>query len=102
MASTKKTSGRKGWVERDKIKSELERGKMAKESDIWKILFSWKMLLFWIIIVITVFLAHYFSGFLEKMVINGNSFAWVLLFLWYLLWIAVIGTIFAYIFMRKK
>jgi hypothetical protein len=30
-----------------------------------------------------VFTAHYFSGFLEQMVVEGNNYAWVLLFVWY-------------------
>lgn len=75
---------------------------MGKDSKIFKILFSWRLLLFWVIIVATVFLAHYFSSFLEEMVVNGNSFAWILLFLWYLLWVAVVGTIFAYILMKFR
>lgn len=32
---------------------------------------------------IVVFVSHALSGFLETMVVNGQMFAWVWLFLWY-------------------
>jgi len=76
--------------------------RVERNPNVLNILLNWKMLIFWIIIVSTVFLAHYFSGFLEQMVVAGNQFAWVLLFLWYLAFVAVIGTIFAYIIMKLR
>lgn len=42
-----------------------------------------------IIVTFTVFVAHYFSSFLEKLVVAGLWFGWILLFLWYLLFIFV-------------
>lgn len=38
-----------------------------------------------------VFIAHALSGFLEEMVVAGNQFAWVLLFLWYTAFLAAGG-----------
>jgi hypothetical protein len=60
-------------------------------------LFRFRMLLFWIIIVVILFVSHYFSSFLEEMIVNRVPFAWVLLFLWYLLWIGLLGTMFFWI-----
>jgi hypothetical protein len=36
-----------------------------------------------------VFAAHYFSGFLEEKVMDGEPFAWIYLFVWYLLFIGI-------------
>lgn len=66
------------------------------------IILSWRMFIFWVIIVGTVFVAHATSGFLESLVVEGNKFGWIFLFLWYLAWISVVGSIFAYIFMGGK
>ena len=67
-----------------------------------KVIFSWRMLLFWILIVVTLFVAHATSGWLEAMVIAGNSLAWAWLFIWYLIWLGGVGTGLAYLFMRWK
>lgn len=48
-----------------------------------------KKLLNYAWIVGLVFIAHYFSGFLEDMVVAGNKIAWVYLFVWYLAFISV-------------
>ena len=36
-----------------------------------------------------VFLAHYYSGFLEELVVNGSPYGWPLLFVYYVVWIAI-------------
>lgn len=36
-----------------------------------------------------VFIAHYFSSFLEGMVVEGNQLAWLYLFAWYTVFIAI-------------
>jgi len=36
-----------------------------------------------------VFLAHYYSEFLETMVVNNNPWGWPLLFIWYAAWLGV-------------
>lgn len=48
-----------------------------------------------------VFLAHYFSGFLEDMVVAGNKFAWVYLFLWYFAFLSIGDTLIKY-FLKWK
>lgn len=45
--------------------------------------------LYYILITGTVFLAHAMSGFLEQMVVAGDKIAWVYLFAWYTIWIAM-------------
>ena len=40
-----------------------------------------------VFITAVVFISHYFSGFLEQMVVAGNQMAWAYLFLWYVTWI---------------
>jgi len=78
---------------------------MATKQQALKIILSWSMILFWAVITATVFVAHATSGFLEALVVAGNSFGYVWLFLWYLVWIGVVGSILAYLLMlggKKK
>lgn len=49
----------------------------------------WKSFFLSVIVTLIVFVAHYFSGFLEKLVVDGLWFGWILLFFWYLLFIFV-------------
>jgi hypothetical protein len=49
--------------------------------------YSWKKLLFAIIITAVVFIAHYFSDFLEALVVKGLWYGWILLFVWYLIFL---------------
>lgn len=43
----------------------------------------------YILITAIVFLAHELSGFLEQMVVNGMRIAWLYLFIWYTVFIAL-------------
>jgi ABC-type multidrug transport system permease subunit len=56
-------------------------------------LFSWRLLGLGVVVTLVVFLAHYFSSFLEELVMEGLWFGWILLFLWYLvfLYFAIAG-----------
>jgi lipopolysaccharide export LptBFGC system permease protein LptF len=47
----------------------------------------WKLALFAVVITVTVFIAHALSSFLEKMVVDGKAYAWILLFVWYFIFI---------------
>jgi len=38
---------------------------------------------------VTIFVAHYLSGFLEDMVVAGNMLGWVYLFIWYTAWLFI-------------
>jgi hypothetical protein len=51
--------------------------------------FAKKYLPFAAYITLITFIAHYFSGFLENMVMAGNKNAWFFLFIWYTLWFAI-------------
>ena len=59
-----------------------------------KFKFSWKMALFSAVITLIVFVAHALSSFLEKMVVDGKAYAWILLFLWYFAFIYGASSIF--------
>ena len=43
-----------------------------------------KKLLYYPGLTVSIFVAHYFSTFLEEMVVAGNNFAWIYLFFWYM------------------
>jgi len=75
---------------------------MATHKQAKKIVISIQMIIFWILIVGIMFVAHYFSSFLEDMVVAGNQFAWIYLFIWYFIWVATVGSIISYILMRGK
>lgn len=52
-----------------------------------------KKLLYYPGLTAAVFIAHYFSTFLEEMVVAGEQIAWVYLFLWYTVFIAIAAKI---------
>jgi len=48
-----------------------------------------KLIIKSVYVTVIVFIAHYFSNFLEEMVVAGNKMAWAYLFLWYTLFIYI-------------
>jgi hypothetical protein len=46
-----------------------------------------KKLLYYPGLTASIFVAHYFSTFLEEMVVAGDKFAWVYLFFWYMVFL---------------
>jgi len=50
-----------------------------------------KILIFYLIITISVFVAHYFSTPFEKKVMEGNKWYWGILFGWYMIFAIIFG-----------
>ena len=50
---------------------------------------KWQLWFHYIPLTGVIFIAHHFSGFLEEMVVAGQTIAWVYLFIWYTVWVAI-------------
>lgn len=46
-------------------------------------------IIYYSLLTTVVFIAHHFSGFLEELVVAGNTFGWIALFIWYTIFLWV-------------
>jgi hypothetical protein len=52
-------------------------------------MFSWRVVLLALLVTIVLFIAHYLSSFLEKLVVDGLWYGWILLFIWYFVFMLI-------------